>query len=246
VGTEASGDAEGMLVDVSPETLRRHLRGGTLTSARRHGKHLFLEVDGRDRWLWLHFGMTGEARPYEADEDEPAYTRLRLDFEDGQHLAFTSRRRLGRIGLVESPDRFVEERDLGPDPWNDPPDREAFLSLTRGRPRAGIKSALMNQKVMSGLGNIYVDEILFQAGVHPESAVGDLDDETLEKVRRSLRAVLERAIEAEADPRRMPRTWLLPNRDEGADCPRCRGTIVKSQVAGRSTYRCDAHQPRVP
>lgn len=234
-------DAEGMLADVSAETLRRRLKGHPLAAARRHGKHLFLEIEGEERWLRLHFGMTGELLVVDADDDEPPYTRLRLDFEDGGRLHFTSRRKLGEIGLVKSPEAFVRERKLGPDPWNDAPDTAGLREILQGR-SGSIKGTLMNQEVIAGLGNVYVDEILFHAGIHPKAPTNELDDDTLERLHSALGEVLSGAVKHRADPDRMPESWLLPRRKEGAACPRCDGKIVKSEVSGRSTYRCDTHQ----
>ncbi len=227
--------------DLTAERLRNALQGRTLSSTRRRGKHLFIEIGGEDRWLRLHFGMTGRVVVLSGDEELPAHTRFHLNFEGGECLAVTSQRRLGEIGLVEDHDGFAGERELGPDPSDDGVDRNTFRSLLSGR-RGSVKAALMNQKVLAGLGNVYVDEILFQAGVHPEAPVEELDDRSLKAIHRTMGRVLQTAVRRGADPERMPDRWLLPRRREGVDCPRCDGTIRKSQVSGRSTYHCDSHQ----
>lgn len=245
-----SVESPGILEDVSASTLRRHLKGASLVDTRRHGKHLFVAAarDGEPhRWLRLHFGMTGEPVVWDGtwskEGDEPPQTRLRLDFEDGRHLAVRNVRKLGRIGLVDDPDAWIEEKGLGPDPWRGF-DVDGLRARLEGR-SGTLKGTLMNQEVVAGLGNVYVDEILFDAKLAPDSATDALEDAHLERLHASLRRVLEMAVERGADPGAMPRTWLLPHRDDGASCPRCGGRIEKSTIAGRSTYRCLEHQEKV-
>lgn len=232
----------GQLVEGSPQTIRRHLRGAALEETRRHGKHLFVRSSD-DGWLRLHFGMTGGLSAY-ADGEEPEYTELRLDFEDGSHLAYTSRRRLGEISWVDDVDGFIEEHRLGPDPLADDMTVGEFSDLIGSR-KGTVKTALMNQSVLAGLGNVYVDELLFQAGLHPESETSKLGEDDLRRLFRSMRRVMDRAIDRQADPGRLPDTWLLPHREPDVPCPRGDGTIRRWEVGGRATYACDRHQTRV-
>lgn len=237
-------DAERVLQDVSARSLAATLRGRTPASTRRHGKHLFVELEGGpERWMRLHFGMTGSLEAWRTEPpDALDHVRLRLDFGDGSHLAYRCPRRFGEVGLVETPDDFVRERGLGPDPWPEDFDADAFRRCLEGR-RGMIKTTLMNQEVVAGLGNVYVDEILFQAGVHPERTVPDLDGEEVGRIHRVTGRVLRKAVEARARPERMPQRWLVPGREEGRACPRCDGTIEKLEVGGRPTYVCPDHQP---
>ncbi len=233
----------GLLVDTSEGTVRSALKDHRLTAARRHGKHLFVRSgEERGRWLRLHFGMTGTVRVYESDEPEPDYTRLRLDLAGGRSLAWTCSRKLGEIGLVESPEAFVQEKGLGPDPTGDGFGLQDFREVLEGR-RGTIKGTLMNQEILAGVGNAYSDEALFQAGVHPETSVDELDEEQVGEVWRALTKVLWKTVEYRTDDEaRVPGSWLLPHREDGADCPRCGGTIRKARVSGRSSYFCDRHQ----
>jgi len=100
----------------------------------------------------------------------------------------------------------------------------------------------MNQKMLAGLGNIYTDEILFQARVHPKSNVDGLGEEQLHTVYQQMRAVLEKSIEIQADPARMPESYLLPRRERDGTCPRCGGRVRKITLSGRATYLCPACQ----
>lgn len=235
---------DGMTMTVAESTLHGALLGHTLTGTRRWGKHLFLRSgEGRHRWLRLHFGMTGSLVPMAGGDDEPEHTRLRLDFRAGTALAYRCPRKFGEIGLVVSPERFAEAKGLGPDLLGDGFGPAAFRDRLQGR-RGGLKSALMDQGRVAGLGNIYTDEILFQAGLHPETAVRELPDDDLEALYRTAVRVVEKAADVDVDVDRMPPRWLLPNREPGADCPRCSGTIRKTEVTGRPTYHCDGHQRR--
>lgn len=235
---------DGTSTGASGGTLRGALRTHDLREARRHGKHLFLRSgEPRGRWLRLHFGMTGRLHAWDAGGkgDEPDGTRLRLDFEDGGHLAFICRRKLGAIDLVEDPAGWVEAKGLGPDPMAEGFGLKDVRARLEGR-SGSVKATLMNQEVLAGLGNVYTDEALFQAGIDPRVAVDMLDDDGVASLWRSARRVLENAVEYGADPEAMPGTWLLPHREDGADCPRCDGTIRKTRVSGRATYFCDEHQ----
>lgn len=246
--TTVSVRADGMLEDVSEGTLRSALRGRSLDETRRHGKNLFARIaggdggDGDGRWLRIHFGMTGHFVHLAGDDDEPDHTRLRLDLAGGRSLAWTCARKLGAIGLVASPEAYVEEKGLGPDPTADGFGLRDFREVLDGR-RGTVKGTLMNQEILAGVGNVYSDEALFQAGVHPETSVDELDEDRVGEVWRALDRVLRKTVEYRTDAdARVPGTWLLPHRDEGADCPRCPGTIRRTSVSGRSSYFCDRHQ----
>lgn len=230
-----------LVVGSSPQTIRERLRGSELTETRRHGKHLFVHVSD-EGWLRLHFGMTGTL---EASSGEvPEHTELRLDFEDGTHLAYVNQRKFGEISWVDEVDAFVNEHELGPDPLADDVDRETFGKLIGAR-RGSIKSTLMNQEVLAGLGNVYVDEILFQARLHPESATEALTAPHLDLLFDTMNQVIDGAIEHQADVERLPEDWLLPNREPDVPCPRGGGQVHTIEVAGRTTYLCPDHQERI-
>jgi formamidopyrimidine-DNA glycosylase len=227
-----------VLEGVSPRRLDRTLRGHRFASSRRHGKHLGLRV-GADGWLVLHFGMTGEPKAFEGAADEPPSTQVLVRFAGDRFLAYVSQRKLGRVRLVDDFTLFVEERRLGPDALA--LDLPAFRRLLAGR-RGSIKSLLMNQKALAGIGNVYADEILFQARLHPKSCVGRVRGERATRLHRAMRRVLGTAAERKADPARMPRSWLLPRRDEDGSCPRCGHELATVKSGGRTSRLCPACQ----
>lgn len=229
-----------LLEDISARSLRRNIKKHSFKSTRRHGKYLFVCTDN-DRVLVLHFGMTGFLKYFKNKDERPEHTRLMIDFENGYHLAYDSQRKLGLVGLAADVDKFAEEKELGIDAFDPALDFNSFRDILSEK-RGMLKSALMDQKTIAGIGNIYSDEIFFDAGIHPARKVKELSDNQLQSLYSSLRKVLKKAIESKADPDRMPRTWLLPNREEGRKCPRCGGEIVTGKIAGRTSYLCSNHQ----
>ncbi len=218
-----------LLVGTTPQGLGRALKGRSFESSCRHGKYLFAALD-RGGWLVLHFGMTGRLAYFRNPEHEPDYTRCTVTFRNEFRLAYVARRKLGHITLADSPGSFVRERNLGPDALS--LSARDLCHLASGR-RGYAKSWLMDQHAMAGIGNVYSDEILFQAAIHPRCPVPDLDEQALERLHRALRHVLETAIEAKADPGRMPRHFLLPHRHTGGRCPHCGRLVTHLQAAGR-------------
>ncbi|MBS3803608.1 MAG: Fpg/Nei family DNA glycosylase [Oleiphilaceae bacterium] len=232
-----------VLVDTSPEELARAAKGRAFQESDRRGKHLFVKLDG-DHWLALHFRMTSYPRyckKASADDDrESRYDAVRFHLDNGYLLAFNSRRKLGRMQLIEDPEWFAQAHELGPDALSLAEDE--FVEII-DRPRGRIKSTLMNQKLMSGIGNEYSDEILFQAQLHPDQPVASLDDATRRQVFKVMTSVIHAAIEAGVDPARMPDRFLIPRRHEGEPCPRCGTGLKKIKAAGRPAYICPECQP---
>jgi formamidopyrimidine-DNA glycosylase len=233
-GVDVSRDE--VLGNVSTRSLQRRLSGRTLESTRRHGKYLFVRVSDSE-WLVFHFGMTGYPA-YASAREPPRHTRVLFRFAKGFHLAYVSQRMIGKIEWAKDPDAFIKQHRLGIDALDHALDAERFRDAIQ-RKRGSIKSALMNQETIAGLGNVYTDEILFQAGLHPRSAVSDIDQASLTKIHRQMRRVLNSAIKARAQPDRMPKGFLTPRRGaEDATCPRCGKPLEKTKVSGRTTYFC--------
>jgi formamidopyrimidine-DNA glycosylase len=229
-----------VLGGVSAGGLKRGLEGRIFASTRRHGKHLFVELDGGG-WLLLHFGMTGGLKYYRDADEAPTHTRVLISFANEYHLAFDDQRLFGKVDLIGDPDAFIEEKKLGLDPLD--LDFPAFRERLAGR-RGEIKATLMNQQVFAGIGNIYSDEILFQVRLHPRTSVARLDGDALHELHKQTGRVLHAAIERGADPGGLPDSFLLSHRREGEDCPRGNGMIQKTKAAGRTAYYCPACQPK--
>jgi formamidopyrimidine-DNA glycosylase len=223
-----------VLKGVSARELAGRLKGRSFESSRRHGKHLFVRTNG-DLWLRLHFGMTGSLRYFKDQQEAPRHTRVLFVFERHRRLAFEDQRKFGEIGLTEDVDQFLKKRRLGPDALD--VDLAKFQNIL-ARHRGAVKSILLNQKLIAGIGNIYADEILFRARVHPATQTSALSNKEVAELSRATRYVLRKAIEAKADVDHMPKSWLLPHRGKGGKCPRCCRELKSSTIGGRTAWFC--------
>ena len=223
-----------ILKGVSARELVRRLKGDCFESSRRHGKHLFVRADG-DLWLRLHFGMTGSLRYFKHEEQAPRHTRVLFLFANAHRLAFEDQRKFGEIGLIEDVNEFLKKRALGPDAL------DITLSQLREifkKHRGAVKKILLNQKLIAGIGNLYADEILFRARIHPAKQVSALKEKAVTKLFRAARYILKKAIEAKADANLMPKSWLLPHRGKGGKCPRCGRELKSARIGGRTAWFC--------
>jgi formamidopyrimidine-DNA glycosylase len=236
---------ERILGEIRKDAFIRKLKGRTFMGVRRHGKHLF--ADAGVTWLHLHFGMTGDLAYYR--DTPPRFAKVVFAFDGGMHLAFEDMRLFGLADLVDSPDDFIRERGLGPDPLDRAFTAKRFAALLEGR-RGAVKSLLMTQEIIAGLGNLYVDETLYQTSVHPRRPVHRLKDGEVHSIFTTIRRILRVGIARHAREAELPGAYLFHHREVGARCPLrlrsgqapCGGTIRKTVVFGRTTYFCARHQ----
>jgi len=228
-----------LLSGTTPQGLGHALKGDCFESTHRHGKYLFASTASR-KHLVLHFGMTGELEYSRKRSSLHPHAALRIRFGNGALLQYIAPRKLGTIAVTGSIEDFVSAHELGPDALAI--DQQRWLELARGR-RGSAKSWLMNQSVIAGIGNIYSDEILFQAKIHPRRALKSLDERDLQRLHEATHDVLQAAISAHAEPSDLPRNFMLPHREEGGRCPRCGSELKKISVSGRSAWYCPDCQP---
>jgi len=227
-----------ILADISADQLQERMAGNQFVSTRRHGKYLLAKMSSGG-WAVFHFGMTGFF-VYGASADVyPKHARAVFTFEDGHFLAFDCQRLLGRLTWTDTGEDYIASQKLGPDALE--LDFKSFADKVAGA-RTMVKSALMNQERVAGIGNVYSDEILFQARIHPKTTISRLDEDRLEHLYQAMRDVLETAIECEAVPEKFPADYLLPHRSEGDACPVCGGRIQKIKISGRTAYMCEKCQ----
>ncbi|MFW5821570.1 MAG: DNA-formamidopyrimidine glycosylase family protein, partial [Bacteroidota bacterium] len=213
------------------------MKNHKINSTLRRGKYCFMEIKELN-WLVLHFGMTGTVSYYEEDDDELEYAAFTFHLKKG-HLSVISKRKLGKIEVCDSPEDFAKENKIGKDALE--LSQDEFLELL-AKKRGGIKSALMDQSLLSGIGNIYSDEILFQSHLHPKKDIADIDEEKRRELYKKMKEVLKKAIDAEADPGKFPKNFLIPVRSEGEKCPYCEGEVKKIKISGRGCYYCPSCQ----
>ncbi|MEJ2054178.1 MAG: DNA-formamidopyrimidine glycosylase family protein [Calditrichaceae bacterium] len=229
-----------MLGDISGRSIQMRLKGRKLESTLRHGKYLFIKTN-KGEWLVLHFGMTGYLN-YAKNGSKPSdHLKLLIEFNNGYHLAYYCQRKLGLIDLIESTGDFINEKELGIDPYSEKFDFNTYRKMA-GNSRGTIKYFLMDQSIMAGIGNIYSDEILFHAGIRPKSKSNKLDDHANELIFENMNEVFSTAIKNKAKPDSMPDSYLITHRNPGEKCPVCDGKIKKEKVSGRSSYYCPQHQ----
>jgi len=232
-----------------PSRVRRALLGRRVRGVRRHGKHLWLELDRRP-WLAMHFGMTGgfhtparaavklvsEGRRRPAAGWPPRFTKLRLTFDDGGELIMTDARRLGRIRLRHDPRREPPISELGFDALLElpPPSRFAELLAARGAP---VKAVLLDQSFAAGVGNWVADEVLYQARIAPHRRASTLSQAEARRLRTALRRVIATAVAVGSDGDRFPRGWLFHRRwGRRADAITAGGHRIRHDtIGGRTT-----------
>ena len=230
-----------ILKETSARQLARGLKVRCFESSRRHGKHLFVLTDGQ-LWLRLHFGMTGSLQYFKNDEQVPRYAQVVFVFANSHRLAFDDQRQFGQIGLLKDVDEFLKKRALGSDALD--LGLGEFRNIV-GKHRGAVKSVLMNQRLISGIGNIYADEILFRTRIHPATEIARLNDKALTKLFRATQYILRKAVAARADVNQMPKSWLLSHRGKGEKCPRCGRELKSSRIGGRTAWFCSHRQKRI-
>src|SRR5436190_21086600 len=172
--------------------------------------------------------MTGSLEYLKHDARPPKTARVIFRFATNRRLAFDDQRKFGEIELIEDVDEFLQTRDIGPDAL------EIGLSQFKaivGNRRGAVKAILLNQRLIAGIGNLYADEILFRARLHPATQAATLSDTDLRRLFRATRYVLGKAIALKTDFKRLPTSWLLTHRGEHCRCPRS-GRALKSETFG--------------
>jgi formamidopyrimidine-DNA glycosylase len=228
-----------------PAAVAQEVAGERIVEVGRRGKYLLLRFES-GRVLLIHLRMTGSLRAGRLDDD--AYRRALLELDDGSSVAYRDIRRFGTWLLLDADD--VEPylaRRLSVDPF----DRRFDLARLAGR-RAPVKAAILDQRAVAGLGNIYADEALWRAQIHPLRPAGSLDRDELQRLKRGIRQALRVGIARQGatlrdytDPNgrsgRMQREFKVYGR-EGEPCDRCGTPIAKTRVGGRGTWYCPSCQ----
>jgi formamidopyrimidine-DNA glycosylase len=239
-----------LLAALPIELLRGALVGRTIVSAGRRGKYLPFGLDDGQVFV-AHLRMTGRLLWRDHDAPPEQYQRARLVLDDGHDLRWSDLRKFGTWRVLASAAELVAK--LGPEPIDDDFTLAQFRAALTGR-RAPVKAVLLDQRRVAGLGNIYVDEALYQAGIRPDTPAGDLSPAAVKRLFAACRDVLERGIEnrgasfkdyVDAQGNTGQQQMLVQVfRRTGKPCYRCGTIIERSIVGGRSTHYCPKCQPR--
>jgi formamidopyrimidine-DNA glycosylase len=237
-----------------PEAVEDALRGRKIERAWRRGKYLVLSLED-DVHLVMHLRMTGNLLLDGRDAEEPGHLRVRMDLDDGRRLLFVDVRRFGTGDVLLGSDALAEyfASRLGVEPLDSDFTADALRAMARGR-RQPVKAFLLNQERIAGVGNIYADEALFRARIHPLRPVGTLKRAQLEALREGVVESLELGIASKGasidDYRHVDgargsfQDRFLVHLRAGEPCPRCGTPIAKLRAAGRGTYVCPNCQRR--
>jgi formamidopyrimidine-DNA glycosylase len=229
-----------------PRDLRRHLRGERVDAIRRRGKYLLFDLPKGH--LLVHLGMSGKLSLVSEDTPARTHDHIDLQLEDHRSLRLTDPRRFGAmLWLGEDAESHALLSGLGLEPLDEGFTGASMRALAKGR-RVAIKQFLMNGRMVTGVGNIYASEALWEARIHPMRSAGSLSLERWNRLVGAVRATLERALEAGGstlrdfagvggDPGHFQHHFKVYGR-EGKPCPRCRTKIRAIRQGQRSTFYC--------
>jgi len=191
---------------MTPELWKRSLIGKHIVDTKRRGKFLWLELDSPPHPI-IHFGMTGSLRLIDPGSELPKFSKWWFRTSAEQQVVFVNMRRLGRVRLAEDPLLSSPICDMKFDALQDELSLSEWIVKLTQSSRA-IKACLLDQSFTAGIGNWIADEVLYQAGIHPEQPANTLDSEQAEKLYRSIKYVITKALEFEHDEF-YPKDWLV-------------------------------------
>jgi formamidopyrimidine-DNA glycosylase len=249
-----------------PGALSEHLPGAQITAVERFGKFIAIslelargvgtnaqsaaDAERTKAFLIVHLGMTGQLIPRAGADSVTPHTHVFFELDDGREIRYTDVRRFGRIAFV--PESLIGQfqEKLGADPLE--VTAKDFVEQFRSR-GSRVKALLLDQAVLRGMGNIYTDESLFRARIHPARIAANLEERQLRALHTAMRNVLTTAIRLRGssisdylDAEGRPGSYQLRHRvygRKGKPCPRCGTAIRRTIVAGRSSHFCPQCQP---
>jgi formamidopyrimidine-DNA glycosylase len=250
----------------SPIEFLANLQGTAIAQWHRYGKYLLAELKTQNSklktqnspssWLGVHLRMTGQLLWMSRDEPLHKHTRVRLFFPSGRELRFVDQRTFGQMWWVpgdRDPKTIITGLQLlGPEPFSDEFSDGYLLEKLKNR-RRPIKTALLDQALVAGIGNIYADEALFLSGIHPETLCANLSQHQIKRLRSNIIQVLQDSINARgttfSDFRDVSGVngnyggiaWVYGRNGEG--CRTCETPIQRVKLAGRSAHFCPKCQP---
>jgi len=226
----------------TPASLGRGLRRSRFVSARRRGKYLLAATD-RGSTLLLHFGMGGELAYRDPGAAAPDWSRVVLHFTGGGRLHYTNLRLFGKVELFDTArdEEIPDIAKLGPEPLDPRFTLRKFSRAVSGR-RSTIHQVLMDQELVAGIGNIFSDEITFQAGVRPDRRADDLTEDEVRLLYDRMKWTLRTAVRLDADLDGRTDRFIIPNRRKGGICPRGNAELATVRLGGRTSYYCPACQ----
>ena len=246
------GDFPGVLGDERVEDVLARVNGRAVQGVRRRAKYLVIDLDDGTA-IVVHLRMTGRLSAVPREEPPLRFEHLAIEFDNGLDLRFSDQRKFGRVIHAHGDDIDRLDQRLGREPLERGFSAAWLEERLRRRP-GKIKAVLLDQALIGGLGNIYVDESLFRAGIHPERPANSLTSGEVRRLHRSIRAVLRAAVEgrgttfstfedASGNRGGYSGELLVYGRGGKAPCPRCGSPLERTVVGGRGTSFCPRCQP---
>jgi formamidopyrimidine-DNA glycosylase len=233
-----------------PAGLARRVTGQRFRTVGRRGKYLVFRLT--EDWLLVHLKMSGRLRVEAASTPRGGHVHVVFPLDRGEELRFVDPRKFGRVYLLTDPSPILGS--LGPEPLDPRLDEATFARMLQSR-RGRLKPLLTNQQFLAGLGNIYVDEALWEARLHPLMTADRLSRLEADRLLSAIRRVLTRGIEArgttlsdggfrdlQGRPGQMAPSLAVFGRT-GSPCPRCKGPVERIVVGQRGTHFCPGCQP---
>lgn len=227
------------------------LAGRELAEIKRRGKYLLFQLDTPLLWV-VHLRMTGKLLYHRETEPLQKHDHARLFFADGSELVYNDTRAFGRFWLTDDTAQVGGLNSLGLEPLDAEFSTAYWQEKIKRRPKTQVKAALLDQTVVAGLGNIYADEVLFQAGVHPERPLGSLTEAENQRLTSAMREILLASIAQRGTTFRDYvdgnnekggyQEFLRVFQKQGQPCPNCGEPLQRIKVAGRSSYFCPVCQ----
>ncbi|MCS6774688.1 MAG: DNA-formamidopyrimidine glycosylase [Anaerolineae bacterium] len=228
-----------------PDVFTQRAAGSTVTGIRRHGKYLLIELQAATPMVMaIHLKMSGRLDMVSAREAFTPHARVVWSLDDGSALRFEDARKFGRVWLLDRPSALLAP--LGPDALT--VEAEVFVQRLRSR-RTRLKTLLLDQTFIAGVGNIYADEAAHRAGIHPCRKTASLTDSEVVRLHQAVQAVLCEGIAANG----ASFDWVYPGGHyqenfwvygrAGQPCRKCGAPIMRTVLAQRSTYYCPTCQP---
>lgn len=226
--------------------------GHKILKSERRAKNVLIHLSGGHTIL-VHMKMTGH---FVYDRPDYPHVRFRLKLDNGKTLSLSDMRRFAKVTVIDTDklDESLHLENLGPEPLDPSFQLSAFSFQLKKRPKGRVKSVLMDPSIIAGIGNIYSDEILWRAGVHPVSAVGNIPNSNLKEMYQAMKKVLKDGIDFGGDSmsdyrnikgeRGKFQEYHNAYRRTGKKCTKrgCSGVIIRQVVGGRSAHFCDRHQ----
>lgn len=239
------------MIENSVTEFKKILVGNEFKDILRVGKWLIFEL--KDHYLLSHLRMEGKYFIKNSEEDLVKHEHVIISFNDGTDLRYHDTRKFGRMKLVLKEDLWETEeiKKQGKEPIDDTLTSDYLLMKFKGK-KLPMKSTLLDQSIISGLGNIYVDEVLYAAGINPLRSPSSITKDECEKIIKSAREIILKAMEYGGTTIKSYTSslgvtgnyqqFLKVHKKEGEPCPQCGLPIKRIKVGGRSTYFCERCQ----